>query len=194
MGLNPLIYVSRNSNIVKELSKIKLEKIKGEPEIKFSYGGNFNIEVNIFKPRNDQIIDNFGKIYDFVKLYFKSIGEHRIMHFSETLDNYQNEMEWRYIPKNAYLFNSFFLNRITKYFTDYERLRKAVLAQAKHHYENLEFDINDIEHIIVEKESEKKIIINEILKIEKLIKNSVELNLLFTKIISFELLENDFLI
>jgi hypothetical protein len=192
--INPVLYMEQNSYLSQIFCNY-LELIESNPNLHIKYemttmgDGKVNIK-NIQTPEKEIALNMMNGLLTFIKnsngtLVRKDKAE--INNF-----NFYAEREWRYIPSEEDLINARFLTDIIMPKEDYNVWRSK--SDQKEFFPRLalKFNVNDIAHIIVDTDYEIPTIIDHIKSETNLFSNQGELELLLTKITSFEKLIKDF--
>jgi hypothetical protein len=165
-GLNPVIYLNKESHYTKSLIK------------------------NIFDFIKDDKID-YDKSYTMIDTlrYIKSY-EGLLVRVEDEIENYRfaDEREWRYVPQLSSI------KKCDDYLLEYEindetisAKKNRILGKVKLH-----FDVNDILYLIVKEEKEIEEIIKYIRSVKSIKYSLQEVERLMTRIISCERIFNDF--
>jgi hypothetical protein len=168
-GLNPLIYLDKETLLSKPFGEI------------------FNILPDLRDPsveRNQIILENFWKIYCFLKPYqgIDKKGNDKIFY---------DENEWRYIPKSLHNIKSDGdIIGLTLFFDEATDDKKNEI-QSILNKDPLTFDPENIRYIFIDKDKEREKTINMIGGIKSPKYSSTQIAILCSKIISYSQFEKD---
>lgn len=165
-GINPLFYIAKNSSVAKELTK-PLQKTKSTNFRTLHFNTINGLikteEIFDYDPNNIEIIDNWGNLYDIIQLNTKFVSEisRSIPHsfYYDKIKYFYDEREWRFLPKHPYVIRK----RLRKHSAnndEYKQFYQDPLLDKKPNYDNLLFNFDDIDYIIIENEIDKDEIIN----------------------------------
>lgn len=204
--LNPVLYMEKESalsesliksltgslktvNLISDLITLEQDRIKGIDLENIPAEEKLRKKIPYISK-----IKNLASISDSVNftiysLYFTKHYQDDLERSGEVIKNYRfyDEREWRYIPEFQCA-----VCELRRTEDEYKQWRgtteqKPVLKEVK-----LTFDCSDIEYVIVEKNEEKKEIIDLIKKLASDSCPPEEIESLYTKIISFEQIKNDY--
>lgn len=193
-GINPVLYMEQFSSLsnvfcdyLEMVQKIPNLNVKfemenvSEQEVKIKYVGT---------PENEITIKMINGLISFIKNSrgtLKRRNKKDIPNF-----NFYAEREWRYVPSENDFLNAPFT--YIPYIKKDELENWRNMDGTKMFIPNLtlNFDYNDITHIIVKNESDINEIINFIKSSDSKVENKSQIDILLTKITSFERLNNDF--
>lgn len=165
-GLNPVIYLNRNSHLSNNLSAIKL-----------------SLSEVLRTPDNEKVGTYLGFLY--VLRYLKNYKGKFLKDEVRNADViYYNEREWRYVPTTHVISSADVLSE-----NDY--LNKDTREYFSSLLPALSFEPNDIKYIIVDRESEIEETINTIRKIKSKYPPPV-VDILTSRIVTSEQIKNDF--
>lgn len=208
-GLNPVLYIERNSNLIDSLKDAifgsinvmnnnflimdniseKIKKLEAEEDLNSEKNDK---EMMILKYEIDNSAEVLKSInYNIYSLYYIKHYEDELIRGGVSNPKYRfyDEREWCYIPKFDYL-NS----KIKKIENDeeYKEWRNKSDSKPLIEYLELDFCHDDIEHIIVKNHDDVIEIVNFIKGINGKKISKINKELLLTKITSFEKLECDY--
>ena len=188
--LNPVQYVEKNSQFAIEYEKSVTNLLEASKKVDVLLK---SLEKNEIK-YEQKIIDTLKEYNVYSKMtfemlrYFKNY-QNDLIRKNKTIPNYRfyNEREWRYVPdKDSELVeDSLNKEKYKKYRT--ENNSKPLLDKIK-----LDFVASDIKYIIVKSEKDISKLIRKISSIEKLTNSADETDVLITKILTVEQLQEDF--
>lgn len=110
------------------------------------------------------------------------------------LNKYYNEREWRYIPNNSECYIAYWIGDKEKN-DDMEKLmkeEKSKFNKSDFSETKLNFNVDDVEYLILKENKEISLFISKIRYMKKDIFKENEIDLLISKIITTEQIENDF--
>jgi hypothetical protein len=164
-GVNPVLYIDRNSLIAESIYNLILERRKR------------NTNLTIKQKREILQIKSYAKNYSGT---LKRQGE--------TVKNYNfyNEREWRLIPPKERINNKSFSISLTAYNNEKEKYNQE-LSDSRY-----EFDIHDISYIIVNKTKEIPEIVRVLRDIHYDRHSGKDLDILLSKICSTEQILSDY--
>ncbi len=160
--LHPLMYIIPGSELAKTLDAgidrdILLSLKVTDPENSYNQHEKY-MEPTPMNRETNLLIDNKGNIFPKIALYSKLLGfRHHV--FGEEGDKFMDEREWRFVPMDAKIIHEHEYaesgNTVRNYFFSVRSNAEKALESAKvKGYPNLEFNIDDITHIIVGLDSE----------------------------------------
>lgn len=161
-GLNPVIYLEEKS------------------AISDSFG---TVLRNISEKGNSDILENMWKIFCLLKPYNGLMKDKKEKIFYE-------ENEWRYIPKKLHVEKNNDIIGFTIPFEEFTLKKKEKIEEYLKAF-RLEFEPCDIKYIFVAKEDERKDIVTMIRKIKSSRYTMDEIDILSSKIISYDQFEKD---
>jgi hypothetical protein len=166
-GLNPVIYINKNSDLAKKFSTITNNCILQDNQTARAY----HEAMLYFKPYVGP-------------LYRNGITSKRV--------RFYDEHEWRYIPRRDNLNNNNFEQSIQEHI--YRKIEMRVEANQKLETDKtkLTFNADDIKYIIIEKEQEIDRMIVDLSEIKGNRYDKNTLNRLMSRIITVEQIKDDF--
>jgi hypothetical protein len=184
--LNPVLYIESNSIIAndinnsrKEFSNMSKTLVEHVTSKKFFPKSLVPVLHNII-----QTIYTYRNTLRFIKNYQGTLvrGKKKYLNY-----RFYDEREWRYVPE----IND---TRIKSYIKDaeYQTYRGTSKAKPFLREINIEFKAKDIKYLIVESNNDIPRLIKAIKSANNLVANSAEADILATKIITIEQLNNDF--
>ncbi|MCF2488087.1 abortive infection system antitoxin AbiGi family protein [Dyadobacter sp. CY347] len=192
-GLNPILYLVPGSDLSTQMASA-IQYAPGNYD-QFENGR----QAEIYSPprsMGDGYIkeDNNGNKFPLTYLYSKVIERVQLQGFGPSekfTNNYQDEKEWRYIPKDASIIDHYEWNASTSNRFLYDTMRtNALKAIGEAKYPNLTFNHSDIAHIIVSNDDEV-LEVHEVLDKKFSNLSPKERSLLFSKVNSFESMSRD---
>jgi len=141
------------------------------------------IELHRRSEFDNGLWDHIYRICCFAKLYEGKLWIKEEKRFSDNINNFYDEREWRYVPP-------LIMSNYCLYKREY--LEESQRDEKNHELEKmpLNFEASDIKYIIVSSEAEITIIIEEIEQMGRY--GDHEKKLLFSKVISAKQIEEDF--
>jgi hypothetical protein len=134
--------------------------------------------------RVEETVNNIGNLFRYIKNY-----EGTLTRNDKTISNYRfyDEREWRYVPA----LND---NRVKKSLNASQYKEYRGISKSKPFIENinLPFNSNDIKYLIVKSNNDIGKLIRAIKSIDNLTKNSNDTDILTTRILTVQQLNNDF--
>jgi hypothetical protein len=164
-GLNPVLYLDENSELsclINSALKVKSEDIKAMMELGIKIESETELYRNLLK------ILRYSKI---IEGSFKRNGIDRVKKFYD-------EREWRYVPDNIIYNSRYLVVREDEFKGPLLEHENEMLKKAK-----LSFEPNDINYIIIEDESEREDILENINNIKWKYEERIR-KVLLSKIIS----------
>lgn len=164
-GVNPVLYIDKNSLIAESIYSLILERRKKSS--------------NLTLKQKREILQ--------IKSYAKNYSG-TLLRLGKTIRNYNfyNEREWRLIPPQDKINNKSFSISLNAYNKDKEKYNDE-LKDCRYR-----FDINDISYIIVEKTDEIPMIVKVLRDLHYDKYSGKELDILMSKVCSTEQIKSDY--
>ena len=164
-GINPVIYVDKNSRLARAISELLIDQ--RSKDLKFTKEQNKNIVA----------IKGFAKNYEGPL----SRGTTHNLHY-----RFYDEREWRLVPTNEQIDGKSFAIGLKRYNDNKDRYNDPLKSL------RFTFDVADISYIIVKKTKDIPNIINYLRNLYRDRCNAEELDILFSKVCSTEQIISDF--
>lgn len=194
-NLNPLLYLTYNSDLSRRLDSAF---IPAPYDSLFIKNTTKDLEIETYfppKPMGDDYIieDNKGNKFPIVYLYIKPIGS-EMFNAGYFKKEFIKEREWRYIPQQPCIISNSRYGPGPNARNESMQNNSLTAIQSAPAYPNLTFGVEDINHIIVGRDAEIPVIQEHIAQVyeQDFLKKPELLNLIFSKVTSYETLTNDF--